>query len=181
MINPLDPTRYPASYRTSVWRGGLRILGFMTLAVIGLLARSQIVERGGPRWFLVFIVLFLLFLLLIIANVTFARITLYPDRIERATWFGGKSMLRADVVKLERRRSFIFFRTYYLVSKRGLFEGILLPTGIEADAVWEAWMTVAQDNDAVQAKDAPNADQRLEPFFSEPDLSNVKRSRPDAY
>jgi hypothetical protein len=33
----------------------------------------------------------------------------------------------------------------------------------------------------VQAKDALNADQRLEPFFSEPDLSNVQRSRPDAY
>src|ERR1700722_8163279 len=119
MTTPLDPSLYPASYRTSVWRGGLRILGFMTIAVIGLLARSQLIERGGPRWLSIFIILTLLFLLLISASVTFAKITLYSDHIERVTWLGRKSMLRADVVKLERRRSFIFFRTLYLTSKRG--------------------------------------------------------------
>ena len=154
MTTPLDPSLYPSSYRTSVWRGGLRILGFMTLAVIGLLARSDVIERGGPRWLLAFIILALLVLLVTAASVTFAKVTLYPDRIERVTWFGRKSMLRADVVKLERRRSFIIFRTSYLVSKRGLFEGILVPNGIETDAAWDAWMTVAQDGDAVQARGA---------------------------
>ena len=54
----------------------------------------------------------------------------------------------------------IVFRVPLLVSKGGLFEGIQLPTGIEADAAWEAWMTVAQDGDAVQARDALNAGQR---------------------
>jgi hypothetical protein len=126
----------------------------------GLLARSEIIERGGPRSLLVFIILLLLFFLLTIVNVTFAKVILYPDRIERVTWFGRTSMLRADVVKLERRRSLIVFRVPLLVSKRGLFEGIQLPTGIEADAAWEAWMTVAQDGDAVQARDALNAGQR---------------------
>jgi hypothetical protein len=155
-----DPSLYPASYRTSVWRGGLRILGFMTLAVIGLFARSHIIERGGPDGLLVFIILGLLFLLLTLVNVTFAKVTLYPDRIERVSWFGRKSVLRADVVRLERRRAFIIFKVPLLVSKRGLFEGIQLPTGIEPDAAWEAWMTVAQDGDAVQARDALNAGQR---------------------
>jgi hypothetical protein len=132
----------------------LRILGFITLAVIGLLARSHIIERGTPRSLLIFVILLLLLLLLTLANVTFAKVTLYPDRIERVSWFGRKSMLRADVVELERRRAFIFFKVPLLVSKRGLFEGVQLPTGIEADAPWEAWMTVAQDGDAVQARNA---------------------------
>jgi hypothetical protein len=42
-----------------------------------------------------------------------------------------------------------------LVSK-----GSQLPSGIEADAAWEAWMAVAQDGDTVQARDALNAGQR---------------------
>jgi hypothetical protein len=98
-----------------------------------------------------------LFLLLTSVNGIFAKVTLYPDRIERVTWFGRKSMLRADVTKLQRRR---LFRIPILVSKRGLFEGIQLPSGIEADAAWEAWMAVAQDGDAVQAWDALSAGQR---------------------
>jgi hypothetical protein len=60
-------------------------------------------------------------------------------------------MLRADVVKLEKRR---LFKVPILVSKRGLFEGIQLPSGIEADAAWEAWMTVAQEGDAVLTRSA---------------------------
>ena len=68
-------------------------------------------------------------------------------------------MLRADVVKLEQRR-FLIFRVPLLISKRGRFEGVQLPTGIETDAAWDAWMTVAQNSDAVQASDALNAGQR---------------------
>jgi hypothetical protein len=86
----------------------------------------------------------LLFLVLTLVNVTFAKVTLYPDRIERVTWFGTKSMLRVDVVKLERRRR-LFSSSLHLASRKGLFEGVLLPSGIEADAAWDAWMPVAQD------------------------------------
>jgi hypothetical protein len=137
----LDPSLYPASYRTSVWRGGLKILGAMTLFFLTVVARTDLLDRGVAPSVLVFIILCALFLLLTLVNVIFARVTLYPDRIDRVTWFGRKSMLRADVVKLERRR---LFRIPILVSKRGLFEGIQLPSGIEADAAWEAWMAVAK-------------------------------------
>jgi hypothetical protein len=41
-----------------------------------------------------------------------------------------------------------------LVSNRGLFEGVQLPSCIEADAAWEAWMTVAQEGDAVLTRSA---------------------------
>jgi hypothetical protein len=156
----LDPSLYPASYQTSVWRGGLRVLGFMTFAVIGLLAKSQIIERGGPRYFVVCIALALLFLLVMIVNITFAKITLYPDRIERATWFGRKGVLRSDVVRLERRRSWIVFTTLYLASKKGLFAGVLIPNGIETDAAWNAWMSVVQDGGTMRTKDTPSVGQR---------------------
>src|SRR5712664_1288225 len=109
MTTPLDPSLYPASYRTSVWRGGMKILGIMALFVVVILVRSQIIGRGSAPWVLVFIILLSLIFLVTIANITFAKITLYPDRIDRVTWFGRKSMLRADVVKLERRRALIFF------------------------------------------------------------------------
>lgn len=157
---PLNPSLYPASYRTSVWRGGIKILGIMALLVAIILARSQIIGRGVAPWVLVFIILLSLIFLVTIANITFARITLYPDRIDRVTWFGRKSMFRADVVKLERRRALIIFTVPLLISKRGLFEGVQLPTGIETDAAWEAWMTVAQDGDAMQTRNTLNVGQR---------------------
>jgi hypothetical protein len=81
-------------------------------------------------------------------NVAFARVTLYPDRIERTTWFGRRSMLRADVVKLERRGR---FNIPILLSKKGIFDSIQLPAGVEEDAAWKAWMTVVQDGDTVHA------------------------------
>jgi hypothetical protein len=157
MITSLDLSLYPASYRTSVWRGALKILFLMSFCLLGILGRTHIIGRGAAPGVLIFIILLLLFLLLTIANITFARITLYPDRIERVTWFGRRSMLRTDVVRLERRRSFLIFKVPLLVSKRGLFEGVQLPTGIEADAAWKAWMTVAQDGDAVKARAALTA------------------------
>jgi hypothetical protein len=154
MTIPLDPNLYPASYRASVWRGSLRILGFMTVVVIGLLARTHVIGQGGPLWLLVFITLLLVFLLLTLVNNTFARIILYPDSIERVTWFGTRTVLRADVVKLERRRGFLFFKSFNLVSKKGLFLGVQLPSGIETDAAWDAWMEVAQEDDAVLTRSA---------------------------
>lgn len=160
MATQLDPSLYPSSYQTSVWRGGLRVLSFMAIAVVGLLAKSQITERGGPRYFVVCIALALLFLLVMIVNITFAKITLYPDRIERTTWFGRKSVLRSDVVKIERRRGWLFFVSLYLTSKKGLFEGILLPNGMETDAAWNAWMSVVQDGGTMRTKDTLSAGQR---------------------
>jgi hypothetical protein len=161
MTTSLDPSLYPASYRTSVWRGGIKILVIMSLSAVALLARTHMVERGIAPWLLVWMTLLLLILLVTFANITFAKVTLYPDRIERVTWFGRKSMLRADVVKLERRRFLIFFTVPLLISKRGLFEGVQLPTGIETDGAWDAWMTVAEDGDVVQTRrDALNVGQR---------------------
>jgi hypothetical protein len=154
MIASLDPSLYPASYRTSAWRGSLKILGFMALFLLSVLGRTHIIDRGVAPWVLVFIILMALFLLLTLINIIFAQITLYPDRIERVTWFGRKSMPRADVAKLQRRG---LFKTPLLVSKRGAFEGILLPSGIKPDAAWETWMTVAQDGDAGLARDTLNA------------------------
>jgi hypothetical protein len=161
MATPLDPSLYPASYRTSLLRGGIKLLVIMSLSAVGLFARTHVVERGIAPWLLVWLTLLLLILLVTFANVTFAKVTLYPDRIERVTWFGTKSMLRADVVKLERRRFLIVFTVALLNSKRGLFEGVQLPTGIETDAAWDAWMTVAEDGDAVPTRrDALNVGQR---------------------
>jgi hypothetical protein len=163
MATSLDPSLYPASYRTSVWEGALKILFMMSFCLLGILGRTYIIDRGVAPAVLIFIILLLLFLLLTTVNITFARVTLYPDRIERVTWFSKKSMLRADVVRLEQRRSFIVLKIPLLVSRRGLFEGVQLPTGIEADAAWKAWMTVAQDGDAVQARATLNAGQRAQP------------------
>jgi hypothetical protein len=142
VATPLDPSLYPANYRTSVWKGGLKVLGGMTLFGFYILAHTHVLYRGAVA---PFTVLCALFLLLILINVTFARVTLYLDHIERITLFGAKTMLRADVFKLERRRR-LFFRSLYLVSRKGPFEGVLLPSGIEADAAWDAWMPVAQDD-----------------------------------
>jgi hypothetical protein len=138
---PLDPNLYPASYRTSVWKGGLKVLGGMALFWFYIIAHTDVLYRGGVA---PFTMLCALFLLLILINVTFAKVTLYPDHIERVTLFGTKTMLRADVVKLERRRR-LFFRSLDLVSGKGLFEGVLLPSGIEANAAWDPWMPVVQD------------------------------------
>ncbi len=140
MTTPLDRNLYPASYRTSVWKGGLKVLGGMALFSFYVLGRTDMLYRGEVA---PFAMLCALFLLLILINVTFAKVMLYPDRIERVTLFGTKTMLRADVVKLERRRR-LFFRSLYLVSGKGPFEGVLLPSGIEADAAWDAWMPVVQ-------------------------------------
>lgn len=138
---PLDPSLYPASYRTSVWKGGLAIFGTMTLFCIYIFAHTDVFYRGATA---PFAILCAILLLVILINTTFAKVVLYPDRIERVTLFGTKTMLRADVVKLERRRR-LFSRSLYLTSKRGLFEGVLLPSGIETDAAWDAWMPAAQD------------------------------------
>ncbi len=141
MTPPLDPGLYPASYRTPVWKGCLRIFGFMALFWFYTLAHPEVLYSGGVA---LFAMLVTLLLLLALGNATFAKVTLYPDRIERVTWFGAKSVLRADVIKLERRRH-LFFRNLYLVSRKGHFEDLLMPIGIEADAAWDAWMPVAQD------------------------------------
>jgi hypothetical protein len=151
MTTALDPSLYPSSYRTSVWSGGLKILGALTLFFVTVLARTDILDGGVAPSVLIFITLCTLFALLTLVNIIFARVTLYPDRIERVTWFGTTSMLRADVVKLEKRR---LFKVPILVSRRGLFEGIQLPSGIEADTAWEAWMTVAPEGDAVLTRSA---------------------------
>jgi hypothetical protein len=118
----------------------------MALCFLTVIGRTDILDRGVDPSGLAFGILGAPFLLLTLVNVFFARVTLYPDRIERVTLFGTKTMLRADVVKLERRRR-SFFRSLVLVSRKGLFEGVLLPSGIEADAAWDAWMPVAQDED----------------------------------
>ena len=141
MATPLDPSLYPASYRPSVWKGSLKILGGMTVFWFYVLGRTDMLWDGRVA---PFTLLCALFLLLVLINVTFGKVTLYPDRIERSTLFGTKTMLRSDVVKLERRRR-LFSRSLYLVSSKGLFEGVLLPSGIETDAAWDAWMPVVQD------------------------------------
>jgi hypothetical protein len=139
---PLNPTLYPSSYRTPVWKGGLKVLGGMTLFCFYILAHTDVLYRGGVA---PFTLLGALFLLLVLINVTFAKVTLYTDHIDRVTLFGTKTMLRADVVKLERRRR-SFFKSLYLVSQKGLFEGVLLPSGIKPDAAWDAWMPAVQDD-----------------------------------
>jgi hypothetical protein len=137
----LDPGLYPTSYRTSIWKGSLKILGGMTLFWFYILAHTDMLRHGRVA---PFTLLCALFLLLVLINVTFAKVTLYPDRIERITLFGRKTMLRADVLKLERRRR-VSSTGLVLVSTKGLFEGVLLPSGVEADAAWNAWMPVVQD------------------------------------
>jgi hypothetical protein len=117
----------------------MALFWFYTLAHSHL----EVLYRRGVA---LFTLLGALLLLLTLVNVIFAKVTLYPDRIERITWFGAKTVLRADAIKLERRRR-LFFRDLYLVSKKGLFEDVLLPSGIEADAAWDAWMPAAQDAD----------------------------------
>jgi hypothetical protein len=150
MATPLDPSLYPASYRTSVWKGGLKMLGGMTLFWFYVLGRTDMLWNGRVA---PFTLLCAFFLLVVLINVTFAKVILYPDRIERITLFGTKTMLRDDVVKLERRRR-SFFKSLYLVSKKGLFEGVLLPNGVEADAAWNAWMPIAQDEYAMPTRSA---------------------------
>jgi hypothetical protein len=141
VATPLDPSLYPASYQTSVWKGGLKVLGGMTLFGIYIIAHTDVLYLGVAP----FTLLCALFLLLMLINVTFAKVTLYPDYIERVTLFGTKTMLRADIVKLERRRR-LFFNSLHLVSQEGQFEGVLLPNGIKPDAAWDAWMPVVQDD-----------------------------------
>jgi hypothetical protein len=128
----------------------LKILGGMTLFWFYILAHTDMLWHGRVA---PFTLLCALFLLLVLINVTFAKVTLYPDRIERITLFGGKTMLRADVLKLERRRR-VSSTGLVLVSTKGLFEGVLLPSGIEADAAWNAWMPVVQDAYVMPTKSA---------------------------
>ena len=154
MATLLDPSLYPSSYRASIWRGGLRVFGFMTLFLLSVLGRTHIIDRRVAPWVLVFIIVMAIFLLLTLINIMFAQVTLYPDRIERVTWFGRKSMARADVAKLQRRG---LFKIAVLVSRRDPGDGIQLPSGIKADVAWDAWMTVASGGDAVLARDTPNA------------------------
>ena len=154
MATLLDPNLYPASYRAPVWKGCLKVVGFMTLFPFLVLGRTHIVDRGVAPWVLVFTILMAIFLLLTLINAIFARVTLYPDHIERVTWFGKKSMLRADVAKLERRGFFI--KIPILVSKRDGGEGIQLPIGIKVDPAWDAWMTVISGGDEPHATDLPH-------------------------
>ena len=106
-----------------------------------MLGRTDVLYIGVTP----FILLCGLILLLVLVNVTFAKVTLYPDHIDRVTLFGTRTTLRTDVVKLERRRR-LFFNSLHLVSQKGQFEGVLLPNGIKPDAAWDAWMPVVQDD-----------------------------------
>ena len=153
LTNSLDPALYPASYRISLWKGSLKVLGPVVVFLIYVLLRTDFLTRDVSPSVLVLLSLCSLCLVLVFINVTFARITLTPDRIERVTFFGTKSMLRADVAGLERRRR-LFIETPILVSKKGLLEGVQLPNGIETDAAWDAWMTVAQNIDTMPTKAA---------------------------
>ena len=156
MTTPLSPSLYPASYRTSVWKGSLKILGSMAIFLLGVIARTHLIDRSiAPSLLILALVLIFVYFVTIL-NVTFARVTLYPDHIERTTWFGTKSLLRTDVVKLERRGKF----KVVLISKRGLFDSIQLPTGVEEDVAWKAWMAAVPDGNTVPAEATPMRDSK---------------------
>jgi hypothetical protein len=129
----------------------------MTIILLALFARAHVIDRGIAPSLLIFDAVLVIATLVFALNVTFARVTLYPDRIERTTWFGRKSLLRADVFKLERRGK---FRVPILLSKTGLFNSIQLPTGVEEDAAWKAWMTIANDGNTAHANGAHSSENR---------------------
>jgi hypothetical protein len=117
----------------------------MAVILLGVVARTHVMDRGIAPSVLIFAMVLLLICFVTILNVTFAKVTLYPDRIERTSWFGKKSLLLADVASLERRGK---YKVPILISKNGLFDSVQLPTGVKEDAAWKAWMAVANSDDA---------------------------------
>jgi hypothetical protein len=133
-----DPSLYPATYRISFWKG-FRIL----LVPIGLLALSQVGRAAHLGAFnLWFLAVILVIVTVSLGSFVFARVTLYPDRIERQSWFGKRTMRRAEVAGLVVRGS---FKTPALTSKIQGEYPFPLPKIVKTDAAWDAWMTVIAD------------------------------------
>ncbi len=139
----LDASLFPASYRVPLWKGLRRVAAYLLLFILALFGRAQIMRTGFPAWLIIFIIVLGSILMLVISNIVFARVVLYPDRIERITWF-GKRALKRDQVKSLRQRGWGPFKTNVLISKIAYDESILLPHAIQGDRAWDAWMTEAQ-------------------------------------
>ncbi len=138
MAATLDPSLYPASYRIPLLKGILRLL--LPVGVFALSAVARIFTGRGPP--LLFTVLLIVVVILALGSFVFARVTLYPDRIERKSWFGKKSMPRAAVSGLEIKGS---LRTPALMSKIAGEYPFPLPIAVKTDAAWDAWMAVISD------------------------------------
>jgi hypothetical protein len=146
----LDASLFPASYRAPLWKGLLRVAAYFLLFILALFGRAQILRTGLHAWFMIYIAVLGTILMVVVSNAAFARVVLYPDRIERITWF-GKRALKRDQVKSLRRRGWGPLRNNVLISKTAYQESILLPHAIQGDRTWDAWMTVAQPDHAVTA------------------------------
>ena len=134
-----DPSLYPASYRMPVWKG-VRIL----LLPVGLVGLGGVVRGFRLSAFnLWFAAAMTVILAVALGNFVFARVTLYPDRIERRSWFGTRSMRRAEVAGLVVRGS---LNTPMLTSKITGELPFPLPRTVKTDAAWDAWMTVIADD-----------------------------------
>ncbi len=92
---------------------------------------------------MVTILLLAVLLLVVVANSVFARVKLYPDRIERITWFGKRVLLRNDISGL-RRGGWGPFKNTILISRSDHFQSILVPLSVRRDAAWDAWMAEFQ-------------------------------------
>jgi hypothetical protein len=85
---------------------------------------------------------------MVLGSFVFARVTLYPDRIERQSWFGKRTMRRAEVAELVVRGT---LKTPMLTSKIAGEYSFPLPRTVKTDAAWDAWMAAVADNDAGRA------------------------------
>jgi hypothetical protein len=151
MLDTLDPSLYPAIYRASIWKGAGRVVIPLFLLILSILGRGQIL-RVHSFGVIIFDLVLAIGIIIIFINISFARVILYPDRIERLTWFSKKTMRRSDVKGVRR---YGLQRIPALVPKSEWDRPFQLPSSLKRDAAWDAWMTVAVDLDK-QSKEEGN-------------------------
>jgi hypothetical protein len=147
MVTPtpadLSKGPYPVTYSVPFWKGILRVSAYFGLFLLALVGRAQILRSGFRWWLVITILLLTVLLLVVVANNVFARVKLYPERIERITWF-GKRILRRNEISGIRRGGWGPFKNAILISRTDHFRSILLPHSVQRDAAWDAWMAEFQ-------------------------------------
>jgi hypothetical protein len=123
---------FPRTYRESSWGAviGILFLTFFTWAVAAI----------SDPYVTYTIVPFLLFLIL---NLVITRIELHKDRIEKIALFGDRSLLRANIDRVEIREVRTkggTIKTYRLISKRDQDKSLMIIGGFTNSDTWRAWI-----------------------------------------
>ncbi len=137
-----EPTLFPRTYRAPRSRALAKVVKGVVLFGLAAFGRAHL-DAMAPSWAWMFAGVLLVLIVFMIWDQARCRITLYPGRIERRTWFGSRNWAREDVGYVSPRRG----RGFALVHRYNRGYRLDIPAGIARDEGWETWLRTIPEHD----------------------------------